>query len=89
MATPTAAPTAAPTAEEKKCTLIGPEGLLLQALLGALALSVLLIKRCLENPKRPYRVFLLDTAKQACGLGSIHVLNLLISFILAAGNNPW
>jgi hypothetical protein len=62
---------------------------MLQGLLGVVALSVLLIKRRVENPRRPYRVFLLDTAKQIIGLGSMHALNLLISYALAHnGRDP-
>ena len=39
--------------EESKCEMFGGFGFLIQAILGAAAFSILILKRYLEKPRRP------------------------------------
>ena len=51
-------------ASEAGCKLVGGFSVLLQLALCVIALGTLFVKRCLEQPKRPYKIFVLDTVKQ-------------------------
>lgn len=44
------------------------------ALMGVLVITSLLVKRHLENPKRPFKTFALDSSKQFIGQALIHFL---------------
>lgn len=72
-----------PTDGPQHCALLGPLSLLVQALMLLLVLSSLVVKRAVEHPKRPWRVFMLDCGKQIVGQGFVHAANLLISSLPA------
>lgn len=72
-------------AEENQCKLLGPFALLVQGALGVLALLTLVFKRFRESPKRPWRVWFFDVAKQVTGSVILHLINLMMSE-LGAGN---
>ena len=60
-----------------KCQLLeGGFEIIVQLLLGCIALSILILKRYRENPQRPYIVWLFDSLKQIVG-----------SFVAHAGNH--
>lgn len=65
-----------------KCELLGPFALLVQALLGVLALGSLVWKRYHEHPhRRPWVIWFFDVSKQVFGALLLHVLNLFLSMI--------
>lgn len=78
-------PTEQAAAEENQCKLLGPFALLVQGALGVLALLTLVFKRYRESPKRPWRVWFFDVAKQVTGSVILHLINLMMSE-LGAGN---
>lgn len=55
----------------------------MQGFLGIICISSLLIKRWLEHPLRPWKVFWLDTTKQACSACLAHLMNLAIALVLS------
>ena len=63
------------------CQLLGPVSLLIQFLMGTLVVSVLLIKRQYEHPRRKLVVWGYDTAKQIGGALGIHFINLGFSIL--------
>lgn len=54
-----------------------------QALLAAFALASLWVKRLQERPRRKFLTWFLDVSKQAFGACHAHVLNMIISAIIA------
>ena len=54
-----------------------------QALLGLLVILSLVYKRHRESPKRPWRIWIFDIAKQLAGQMFVHGVNLLISGVVA------
>ncbi|KAG6596072.1 myotubularin-like protein [Phytophthora cinnamomi] len=54
----------------------------LQVLLGLIAISVLVLKRLREVPRRPLMVWAFDASKQMIGATFAHVANLLIAILL-------
>ena len=70
-----------PGAESGECKLLGPFSLLIQAALGALALSSLVYKRWRERPRRPLKIWSFDVSKQVVGSMLLHVANLLMSML--------
>lgn len=54
-----------------------------QALLAAFALASLWVKRLQEKPRRKFLTWFLDVSKQAFGACYAHVLNMIISAIIA------
>ncbi|XP_062977250.1 store-operated calcium entry regulator STIMATE [Elgaria multicarinata webbii] len=56
-------------------------GIFLQGLLGVVAFSLLLLKRFREpkHERRPWRIWFLDTSKQAIGMLFIHFANVYLS----------
>ncbi|KAG9407264.1 hypothetical protein AC1031_001954 [Aphanomyces cochlioides] len=65
------------------CTLLsGTFETLVQIGLGIVALSVLVLKRTLEKPQRPFQVWAYDASKQAIGAGVAHAANLFIAIML-------
>ncbi|KAI9916836.1 hypothetical protein PsorP6_017115 [Peronosclerospora sorghi] len=69
--------------EDKECKLLsGNFATLLQILLGCIALSVLVIKRVREVPRRPLLVWAFDASKQMIGATVAHVANLVIAIVL-------
>jgi hypothetical protein len=73
-----------PAPPPQHCALLGPLSLLVQSLMLLLVLSSLLVKRAVEHPKRPWRIFALDASKQFIGQGFVHMANLLISSVPAS-----
>ena len=67
-----------------QCNLIGVFGLFMQAMIGIVAFSTLIIKRFREprRERRPWRIWVADTAKQALGMMMLHFLNIGISALL-------
>ncbi len=72
-------------AENGECRLLGPFALFVQAGLGLLALSSLVLKRYRERPRRPLKIWFFDASKQVFGSVLLHVLNLLMS-MFASGD---
>lgn len=67
----------------EECKLLSGEfAALLQVALGLIALSVLIVKRLREVPRRPLVVWAFDASKQMIGAGFAHVANLLIAILL-------
>ncbi|OQR86617.1 hypothetical protein ACHHYP_10346 [Achlya hypogyna] len=71
------------TPEASTCKLLsGPFETLIQVVLGFIAMSVLVVKRMRESPRRPLGVWLFDAGKQAIGAGVAHAANLAIAIVL-------
>ncbi|WFD26246.1 hypothetical protein MNAN1_001223 [Malassezia nana] len=91
----TAAPATAPLGsgvhmDERHCRLFGPVGIATQLLMGVVVLGTLLYKRHRERPRRAWRTWALDVAKQLTGQGMVHMLNVLCSALgmTQAPRNP-
>lgn len=69
--------------EPTKCEILGTFGVFVQVWLGLLSFAALLIKRVIENPKRPVVVWLLDTSKQAFSSVLAHCINLILAVLLS------
>lgn len=68
----------------QKCEIIGDHfGFLVQGLLFAVAIGSLLLKWRLENPRRQFNIFCLDSSKQVVGAGVIHMLNMICAIIFS------
>ncbi|XP_026580528.1 store-operated calcium entry regulator STIMATE-like [Pseudonaja textilis] len=65
----------------KNGALMDSFGIFLQGLLGVVAFSLLLLKRFREpkHERRPWRIWFLDTSKQAIGMMFIHFANVYLS----------
>ena len=70
--------------EESKCEMFGGFGFLIQAILGAAAFSILIVKRYIEKPRRPWKIWFYDVAKQIISSLVLHLFNLIISAILSS-----
>ncbi|KAL7413066.1 vacuolar membrane protein-domain-containing protein [Mrakia frigida] len=66
----------------------GGTGLMVQALMGVLVIATLLVKRSLEHPKRPWKIWALDNSKQFLGQAIVHASNILISTFPAPSSTP-
>ncbi|KAL3779632.1 hypothetical protein ACHAW5_000598 [Stephanodiscus triporus] len=74
------------TEEQQVCQIYSKEDsftAFVQALLAAFALASLWIKRMQEKPQRDFLTWFLDVSKQAFGACYAHVLNMIISAIIA------
>ncbi|ORX45563.1 hypothetical protein BCR36DRAFT_414427 [Piromyces finnis] len=63
------------------CKLLDSWALIVQACMGMIAVSILIVKRQKENPKRPFKTWALDTMKQITGQLMIHSFNIILSYI--------
>ncbi|XP_044528832.1 store-operated calcium entry regulator STIMATE [Gracilinanus agilis] len=77
-------PTASAGASERGCengAFMDSFGIFLQGLLGVVAFSTLMLKRFREpkHERRPWRIWFLDTSKQAIGMLFIHFANVYLS----------
>ncbi|KAF9782191.1 vacuolar membrane protein [Thelephora terrestris] len=72
-----------PDIDKHSCRLLGPTALVVQGLLGLLVILSLVYKRHRESPKRPWKIWLFDVAKQLAGQMFVHGVNLLISGVVA------
>ncbi|XP_029006665.1 store-operated calcium entry regulator STIMATE isoform X1 [Betta splendens] len=70
-----------PGANNRGCALMGSFGIFLQGLLAVMAFSILMLKRLREpkHERRPWRIWFLDTSKQAIGMLFIHFANVYLS----------
>lgn len=69
---------------QEGCNLIGVQSLMVQSLIGFLALCSLFVKRHYEYPKRKMYIFVLDVLKQVCSGFLIHFINVVISIVITA-----
>ena len=67
-----------------KCEMFGGFGFLIQAILGAAAFSILIVKRYIEKPRRAWKIWFYDVAKQIISSLVLHLFNLIISAILSS-----
>ena len=72
---------------ESKCEMFGGFGFLIQAILGAAAFSILIVKRYVEKPRRPWKIWFYDVAKQIISSLVLHLFNLIISAVLSNDEN--
>lgn len=70
-------------ADGLSCEMFGITGILVQVLLGVLSFSVLVIKREREMPKRPWKIWAMDTSKQAASQFLAHFMNIGISLLMS------
>ena len=75
------------TSSESKCEMFGGFGFLIQAILGAAAFSILIVKRFVEKPRRPWKIWFYDVAKQIISSLVLHLFNLIISAVLSNDEN--
>ena len=75
------------TSSESKCEMFGGFGFLIQAILGAAAFSILIVKRFVEKPRRPWKIWFYDVAKQIISSLVLHLFNLIISAVLSDDEN--
>ncbi|XP_072307775.1 store-operated calcium entry regulator STIMATE [Eucyclogobius newberryi] len=80
------APSANPGADAQGCengALMDSFGIFLQGLLAVMAFSILMLKRLREpkHERRPWKIWFLDTSKQAIGMLFIHFANVYLSDI--------
>ena len=66
------------------CEMFGGFGFFIQAVLGAAAFSILIVKRYIEKPRRPWKIWFYDVAKQIISSVVLHLFNLIISAILSS-----
>ncbi|USP74868.1 hypothetical protein yc1106_02142 [Curvularia clavata] len=64
-----------------ECNLLGDFALLVQAALGLLAVSSLVVKRMREHPRRPVKIWFFDVSKQVFGSVLLHLANVLMSML--------
>ena len=70
--------------ETNKCEMFGGFGFLIQAILGAAAFSILILKRYIEKPRRPWKIWFYDVVKQIISALALHLFNLIISAVLSS-----
>ena len=75
------------SSSESKCEMFGGFGFLIQAILGAAAFSILIVKRYVEKPRRPWKIWFYDVAKQIISSLVLHLFNLIISAVLSNDEN--
>ena len=75
------------SSSETKCEMFGGFGFLIQAILGAAAFSILIVKRFVEKPRRPWKIWFYDVAKQIISSLVLHLFNLIISAVLSNDEN--
>jgi len=69
--------------DNNSCEIFGIAGVIVQLVLGALSFSVLIFKRYHEFPKRPWRIWAMDTSKQGVSQLIAHFINVGISLLLS------
>ncbi|CAG9321148.1 unnamed protein product [Blepharisma stoltei] len=65
-----------------ECHLFGEFGWLIQAILGMMSFSSLIIKRYVEKNRRSWKIWFMDTSKQASSTCLLHSLNLTAAYII-------
>ncbi|GAA5841634.1 hypothetical protein JCM11251_004237 [Rhodosporidiobolus azoricus] len=71
----------------EQCRLLGPFALVIQAIMGALVLLSLVVKRMRERPRRKWKIWLGDVSKQVVGQAFVHASNVAISALIATHNS--
>ncbi|GAA6003575.1 hypothetical protein JCM10207_000395 [Rhodosporidiobolus poonsookiae] len=73
-----------------QCRLLGPFALIIQAVMGAVVLGSLVVKRMREKPRRKWKIWLGDVGKQVVGQAFVHASNVAISDLIAThrSDNP-
>eukprot|EP00048_Salpingoeca_helianthica_P005451 m.88003 g.88003 ORF g.88003 m.88003 type:complete len:229 (-) comp13604_c0_seq2:24-710(-) len=66
------------------CQLLDDWGVAVQAVLGAVAFCILILKRLRENPRRDWRIWFFDASKQALAASLVHLFNVFFSDFLTA-----
>jgi hypothetical protein len=66
--------------EDGSCKLVDTFAIIIQTLMATLALCSLLYKRYIEKPRRRWRVWIMDTSKQAISAMLIHFVNIFLSY---------
>lgn len=72
-------------ATAKECELLGPLGIIVQVVLGVGSFAILVVKRYVEKPRRPWNIWALDSSKQAISQAVAHWTNMLLAFLLSEG----
>lgn len=72
-----------PSPPTNSCEIFGIAGVIVQIVLGVLSFSVLIIKRYREHPKRPWKIWAMDTSKQGTSQLIAHFINVGISLLLS------
>ena len=67
---------------KQECELFGDFGWFIQLVLAGVSFSALILKRYTEKVKRPWKVWFMDTSKQATGGSLLHFLNLSASWLM-------
>jgi hypothetical protein len=89
-AVPVGAPTSSVAAQNSplddeqgdgECNLLGDFALIVQGMLGLLAVSSLAVKRWREHPRRPVKIWFFDASKQVFGSVLLHLANVLMSML--------
>ncbi|CAK92646.1 unnamed protein product (macronuclear) [Paramecium tetraurelia] len=73
--------------EAQGCELLGGFGIMVQSILGFLCFLVLVFKRHIEKPKRVWKIFLMDTAKQFVSAVVQHFLNIGLALLLSSADS--
>lgn len=73
--------------DESKCQMFGGFGVLIQAILGMAAFSILIVKRYVEKPRRVWKIWFFDVMKQIISSLVLHLFNLIISAVLSSDKN--
>ena len=68
---------------EEKCEFFGLLGIIHQLILGVLTFSLLVLKRYLENPRRPWIIWFYDIIKQIFSSFVLYSINIVFSYILS------
>jgi len=69
--------------DDDRCTLLqNVFDFLIQLVLAALCFSSLVLKWWFEKPRRPFKIWALDTSKQVLGFLTAHFLNILLSYLM-------
>ncbi|KAK9897216.1 hypothetical protein P389DRAFT_188875 [Cystobasidium minutum MCA 4210] len=76
-------PTPIPPVDKDSCALLGPTGLLVQAIMAVIVVGSLVVKRSREDPRRPWPVWLADVGKQIIGQGFLHFTNVMFSTLFS------
>lgn len=71
---------------EEGCEIMGFLGILIQAIMGILSFTALLVKRYFENPKRSWLVWALDTSKQIFSAALAHCMNVFLAMMLSGSH---
>ncbi|KAI8801263.1 vacuolar membrane protein-domain-containing protein [Cladochytrium replicatum] len=61
--------------------LLADFAVVVQVILGTIALSSLLVKRHREFPRRPFTVWIMDTSKQALASSMVHFANVALAYM--------